>query len=574
MIAADEQDLERIPVGIADFEQLRGLGMIYVDKTDLIYEITRFHSPVFLSRPRRFGKTLLTSTLHSLFLHGNRVFSGLKIGALWQEPLYKVLHLDFSSFKSKADTFEACLLDYIKLQCQDAGIAYDLNSSNPSGLINSITAIKNNNSPLVLLVDEYDCPLVANMDDANAFSQVREIIRDFFLTVKARATRFRFVFVTGIARFAQASVFSAPNSFTDISQDDRFAAVLGFTEQEIKEYFAPYIQRVADMTKDTPQGVLEQLKRHYDGFSFGKNLKQQVFNSWSVLKALKCELTDDKSQIYDSYWSYSGSFSMLMNFIHQACSQEDNIKLLSDLTKGQITYCLSRSELDLSTDLRRINPVLMLFLSGFLTFKAKEDDVYLLGLPNEEVRSYIAKNILISLRRLYEEQLLGKRQKIDKEALYAALVQSDCNAVALALGQCLNQLTYRQKEHLASEYDFSANIYLVLNCMGFAVKAEQQLLHGRTDLTLLFDFEGKKHCAVFEFKLMRDTDSNLSAEQISMKCKVLLEAAAQQIRENRYYQSGLPGTSPVCFAVVFSAKDKDVAAIKSVSFTVPAAKIQ
>lgn len=138
----------------------------------------------------------------------------------------------------------------------------------------------------------------------------------------------------------------------------------------------------------------------------------------------------------------------------------------------------------------------------------------------------------------------------------------------------MNQLTYRQKEHLASEYDFSANIYLVLNCMGFAVKAEQQLLHGRTDLTLLFDFEGKKHCAVFEFKLMRDTDSNLSAEQISMKCKVLLEAAAQQIRENRYYQSGLPGTSLVCFAVVFSAKDKDVAAIKSVSFTVPAAKIQ
>ena len=566
MNRAEILDLERIPVGIADFEQLRSLGMIYVDKTDQIYELTRIRSPVFLSRPRRFGKSLLTSTLKSLFAHGTKYFHGLKIESLWHEPSAKVLHLDLSVISSEPDEFKHDFLTHIKQRCDLAGISYADDAATISSLLGSIL-VKERDLPLVLLVDEYDLPLVENMEDPASFTVIRNIIRGFFLFIKANSFRFRFIYVTGIARFAQASVFSAPNSFTDISLEDRFASLLGFTEQEIKDYFSPYLQRLAAMTADTTAGVLDQLKRNYDGFTFGQNLQQSVFNSWSVLKALKSQFTHDKSQIYDSYWSYSGSFSMLMNFLQQATKQDDNIKLLSSLAKGQENYySLSRNEFDLSSDLNQVNPVLMLFLSGFLTLREKEEGGhYLLGLPNEVVRSFIGSNVLISLRSQYAAHLRGKGSEADRQALYAALAGADCEKVALSLRQCLNQLTYRQKEQLVSEYDFSANIYLVLNCLGYAVRSEQELLHGRTDLTLTFDYLGRKYCAVFEFKLLRDIDGSLSIGQIKSKCDGLLEAAATQIREKRYYLSGLPGTSPVCFAVVFSAKDKDVAAVRLIS---------
>ena len=303
MTADGENKLEdkMLPISAPDFELLRSSRQIYVDKTDLIYQLVMENVPLFLSRPRRFGKSLLTSVFKSLFAHGLEYFHGLKIEQLWRpEPFCKVLELDLSGFSfSDPDEFESRFLLFCKRCCADAGIAVPADAADPADLLKAVL-IEEPPRSVVLLIDEYDSPLMEYLDDAAGFEKIRKSLRSFYLAVKSNQPKLRFIFVTGIARFNQASLFSAPNSFIDISFDDDYSAIVGFTDVEIEQNFAPFIARKARSLGITPAQVMQELQAHYDGYAFGWGIRQRVYNPWSVLCALK---STDQELPFDSYWA-------------------------------------------------------------------------------------------------------------------------------------------------------------------------------------------------------------------------------------------------------------------------------
>ena len=557
----ETQDLKRIPIPVADFEVLRKSGQIYVDKTALFFDLVTCGQPVFFSRPRRFGKSLLLSTIASLFEHGVTYFEGLEIEKLWHEKPCKVLRLDFSMFPADAEDFEGNFLAYFKEQCERAGLEYASQASNAPALLRSVLS-KELAQSVVLLIDEYDRPLIDNLGDEAAFRKVRQKLRDFYLNVKGNKDQLRFLMVTEIARFNQAALFSAPNVFKDVSFDSHYGALLGFTDEELTKYFTPYIRNYAVLTGDTEEGVREKLKAYYDGYCFDLGLSTRVYNSWSVMNLLK-----DASQDYPyrSYWVETGSTSaLLQHYLTHDMHAEGLLEMLEDFREADAVAEISLDELTNPRDLDTAEDRVMLCQLGYLTFKERLDSMSLsLGYPNREIRGYMAKTFVEYVLSLYRKRKDSLFTSGEIALFQKALMEKDTAQIATILGQCLQQLTYDERALLARDQDYVAMIYLVLRLMGQSVTREEHLLTGRTDLTLSFRNVKKGYVCVFEFRLLRDRHES-EHEKLKIKAEALLEEAREQIISRNYHLSGSPGRTVLCYAVVLSESHYDVVAISSV----------
>jgi hypothetical protein len=372
------------PIGIQDFEQLRSFNAVYVDKTDLVYKLVHTSTSVFLSRPRRFGKTLLTSTLQCYFEGRKELFDGLAMGQLEKEwTKYPVLHFDLGNVKSEdvANVKDGLLR---LLRQYEAVYGRDVESLSISSRMADLITHANaqTGQKVVVLIDEYDAPILEVLHDEEKREEVRKLLREFFSSLKSCYQRLRFVFLTGISMFSQLSIFSELNNLKIISRSSEYASICGITEQELKDNFQYGIDKMAKSLGYTYDEMIVRLKDDYDGYHFCKN-SEGVFNPFSLLNAF------DNNELC-GYWFQSGTprflIEMLKKYQHDGKFNIDSLE--SSQTMSPSTF---ESPLEMQT-----GPIPLLYQSGYLTIKDydREADSYTLKIPNSEVRVGLLKNLL------------------------------------------------------------------------------------------------------------------------------------------------------------------------------------
>lgn len=276
-----------LPSGESDFARLRQSGAVYVDKTELVFELASSYMPVLLVRPRRFGKSLLVSTFESLFRHGLRDFQGLAIEKLWNDRIYDVVRLDFSTCKGFGNwedfcrSFDKTLLDAFG----EVGFRKTDDSTDLALQISFWMSTLERGS-LVVLVDEYDAPLRACWDDLELLEAVRRHMSNFFVMLKSESRCLRFLFLTGITKYGGADLFSDLNLWIDISIDRKYGTFLGFTEEEIRRGFSPYLERAAGVLGKPSSEILSNILAHYGGYCFEETARQRVAIPGAVLDFL------------------------------------------------------------------------------------------------------------------------------------------------------------------------------------------------------------------------------------------------------------------------------------------------
>ncbi len=372
------------PVGIQDFEKIRELNAIYVDKTDLIYKMVSASNFVFLSRPRRFGKSLLTSTIRYYFEGRRDLFTGLAMERLEKDwTQYPVLRFDLSTLKGvPADDLNRAL----NLRMSDYEELYGSNQlevtacERLTGLIKR--AYTKTGKQVVVIIDEYDAPMLEVLHSQTELEAVRKVMRDFYSPLKACDSYLRFVFLTGISMFSQLSIFSELNNLEIISKSEKYASLCGITKQELVDNFQYGIKKMAADLSCSEDEVLVKLKDRYDGYHFSEN-SEGVFNPFSLLNAFK-------SNKLGSYWFTSGTPRALVEMLKKY--KEDgkfDVEMLDNLEP--VDASAFETPLELQT-----GPLPLMYQAGYLTIGDydKYDDVYTLTVPNSEVRVGLLKNLL------------------------------------------------------------------------------------------------------------------------------------------------------------------------------------
>jgi hypothetical protein len=372
------------PVGLQDFSEIRSLNAVYVDKTALIYRLTHSSKFVFLSRPRRFGKTLLTSTLKYYFEGRQDLFSGLAMEQLEEEWTKRpVLRFDLSTVKSDKISY---IEDGLSRQLRQMEAVYGKDnqslslSSRMTDLIQRAHA--QTGQRVVILIDEYDAPLLEVMHDDEQRETVRSLLREFYAPLKACDEHLHFVFLTGISMFSQLSIFSELNNLKIISRSHDYAAICGITEQELKDNFSYGIRKMAEKYHCSTDEMLAKLKDAYDGYHFCED-SEGLFNPFSLLNAFK-------QNSLGSYWFRSGTPTALIRML-QRYQQEGQFDL-SDLEAEQpFSPEMFEAPLEMQT-----GPLPLLYQAGYLTLQDfdEESEVYTLAIPNSEVRVGLLRNLL------------------------------------------------------------------------------------------------------------------------------------------------------------------------------------
>jgi hypothetical protein len=369
------------PVGEQSFENIRRSGAVYVDKTDLIYKLTHRYGMVFLSRPRRFGKTLLTRTLECYFQGRRELFTGLAMEGLektWTN--HPVLRFDFSNVK-EYDMPE--LLRTIEQQIEDYEDVYGANPKDVTpgnrfyGLIRN--AYKQTGQKVVVLIDEYDAPLLEVLAESEKLAEVRGFMRKFYSQIKNCDKYIRFAFMTGISTFSQLGMFSELNNLVNITDDDEYASLCGITLQELTDNFQYGIRKFAEKEGCTPEEMIEKLREQYDGYHFTKSMVD-IFNPFSLLYAFaRCEL--------NSYWFQTGTPAFAINILKAHKGEWDlDIDALPPANLSEFNTPLEQAT----------KPLPFLYQAGYLTIKSYPGtgDKYILGVPNGEVRIGLLKNLI------------------------------------------------------------------------------------------------------------------------------------------------------------------------------------
>ncbi len=492
----------KYPVGIQTFDKIIAGGYVYVDKTDLIYSLVQEGTIYFLSRPRRFGKSLLISTLENYFLGRKELFKGLAIEKLeteWKE--YPVFHLDFNGPNYKEDgKFEEKLDDYLTKWEQKYGLPTDSKVDSSIRFSNVLTAAhKQTGLKCVVLIDEYDKPLLDVLGsglmtevDGNRVTleeRNRDIMKAFYSTLKLADADLQFVFLTGVTKFAKVSVFSGFNQPMDISMDPKYDTLCGITEDEIEKYFGKSVQGMADKFGcDIPE-MCCRLRKRYDGYNFSEEM-HSVHNPFSLLNAFA-------QKKLGNYWFSSGTPTYLINLLNR-----DDVNL--DEIVGK--YYDATDFMDFKMD--RDAPLPMLYQSGYLTIKDydAEMDLYLLDIPNNEVRG----SFIPLLMNDYFSVNTSMKTPISE--MVKCLKIGDTEQFKTLLTQFLSSIPYSMHPKKETERFFHYTFYLILRLIStFIVYTEKCQSQGRVDCVI----ETDKYIYIFEFKLDGTADEAL--QQIEEK---------------------------------------------------------
>ncbi len=488
----------KYPIGIQSFDQIIEDGYVYVDKTALVYSLVKEGKIYFLSRPRRFGKSLLVSTLKNYFLGRKELFKGLAIDELEKDWLvYPVFHIDFNGRNFlKGETLENVLQGYVSRWEEEFGLENGGLDVGDRFIQLLEKAHEWTGHRAVVLIDEYDKPILDVLDtnievtvDGNRMlleEWNRGVLKGFYSVFKAADEHLQFVFLTGVTKFSQVSVFSGFNQPKDISMDGRYEALCGITQDEMDSYFATSIAKMAEVYHYDAEGMRQLLKRQYDGYHFGPRLVD-VYNPFSLLNAL------DSMMIQD-YWFRSGTPTYLIRLLNHT---REN---LDELT-GR--YYETPEFVDYKADVEKSLP--MIYQSGYLTIKGynMRRNTFLLDFPNNEVKN--------GFLTMVASDYLKPRTSINNwvQDTVDALQDGDTEKFRRLLTSFLSDIPYtmrRKENEREKERYFHYAFYLLMRLVSvYTVYTEKQQSEGRVDCVI----EADDHVYIFEFKLDGTADEAL-----------------------------------------------------------------
>ena len=457
--------------GIADFESVRQDGRIYVDKTDLIYKLTKESKFVFLSRPRRFGKSLLCSTLKYYFQGRKDLFEGLAIGELEKEwKQYPVLHFDMSACKNVREkeeiynALDAQLHDYEEIygrvpEEKNLGVRF-------RGLIQR--AHRQTGMKTVVILDEYDAPLLDHLHNPEKLAEVRRIMQEFYQYVKICDKDEQFVFITGITKFSQLSIFSTLNNLRNISMMPQYSALCGITKTELQTVFDEDIQALADRYKCPKETMFEMLKQQYDGYHFS-NESDDIFNPFSLMNVF----TD---QWLDYYWFGSGTPTFLFDAMKRF---NTNLLELEQLN-------VPSSQFDVPTE-AMTSALPLLYQAGYLTIKGYDfySRNYTLDFPNAEVKVGFMDNFLSSMMGIYNANTQGFAGNF-----YASLIHHDIEGALKLMQAFFASIPYldfgaKELDDIAKyEAYYEVLTYVVFSIFNYRTYTQVKVARGRTDVVV------------------------------------------------------------------------------------------
>ncbi len=481
----------RLPAGIQSFKEIRKKNYLYVDKTDIVWELVNEGDKFnYMSRPRRFGKSVLVDTLQ-MYLEGRKeLFEGLKIMDLeedWNQ--YPVIRLDMS----RGGACEATIRSYLNIRFGEYETLYGVTLPPTAKLADRFdaiikTAYQKTGMQVAVLIDEYDAPLQHSWKTPE-HDACTATYREVFAIIKADDEYESFVFITGITKFTQLSLFSALNNLTNISFLPEYATICGITEDEIQKNFQPELEAMAEANEWTLQQTHDNLKNYYDGYHFSRRNMVDIYNPFSLINALK-------SKELGNYWAMSGSTSLLPKFV-------DNMELrLKDFED-----CVIMKKTIETSDVTGGGAELFLYQSGYLTIKYVEGDAYHLGFPNEEVRQALYDCVLpsLTLRDASEVQSLQAQ-------LYSYLENAKLPEAMNALKSLIADVPYSNKKMASMDMEerYRLIISSILNAIGFKVEVEHMLATGRIDILV----KTSRYTYVLELKLTNNGGKEAAAQQI------------------------------------------------------------
>ena len=472
----------RIAQDSADFRELREKGYIYVDKTEQLYRLANGidigGKLFFISRPRRFGKSLMLSTLECLFRGQRELFKGLAIDKLdydWAE--YPVLHFNFGTMKVETlELFTQQFVERVSRSIEAAGGIYNPAVTPDTNFADAIQKLaKERGKPVVVLIDEYDAPVGAALDDIEKAKAIRAKLSAFYGEIKNNAAAIRFMMMTGVTKFTQLSVFSALNNLNNLTLDDRYATLLGYTDDELTTYFEPAMRRHAVVMGLSYEDYREKLRWWYNGYRFARWNTIKVYNPCAIGKTLGACTPE-----FLGTWTSTGLTSVVFHYFANNQLAEKNYEHIESVSEEDLDIC----------ELENIQPTAMLYQGGYLTIKDYRRSRFTLGIPDEEVR------------RAFNTQLVRKfAQKKDNDyrnLLCDSLSEGDIDTFLGRLSDLYAHLTYGPKEEHVQEFSFQRILYVLLTSDGsFRVTAEDRQAQGRADLVA----ETPERVFIFELKV-------------------------------------------------------------------------
>lgn len=461
----------KYPVGIQTFSEIVRGGYLYIDKTDLVWDLSHYAKFIFLSRPRRFGKSLLSSTLEAYFCGDQELFEGLKIMSLEQDWVhYPVLHFDLSGAKHMPpqgvkDELSLLLDSYEKI--------YGVNPKEKTpgmrlaGLIDR--AYEQTGKQVAVIIDEYDAPLLDVLHENETLKQMREVMQEFYQRLKMMEPKIKFCFITGITKFSQLSIFSTINNLMNVTMNPRFSFICGITESELTSVMKEDVEQLAQTYEVTAKEMHEKLKLRYDGYHFSEN-SSEVYNPYSLLKAFA-------SRKLDNYWFESGTPTFLirqMKHFHTDITSLEHLEVPS-------------SAFDQPTE-NMEDALPLLYQSGYLTIKSydRETEAYTLSLPNQEVRVGYVRGLLPTYIGLNASDVqMGFAVKF-----WQALKKGNVDQAMHEMQAYMSGIPYvegfkKKLEDVAvAEGFYEYTIYLIFSMLNVYARTQVKFAKGRADMVV------------------------------------------------------------------------------------------
>jgi hypothetical protein len=489
--------MRKMPVGIQDFETIRCGNYVYVDKTAYIYKLANQGKPYFLGRPRRFGKSLFISTLKYYFLGREDLFSArddreaLAIASLEKDWIaYPVFHIDLNAGNYKnveglKDSLDGVLFNLEKTWGTEGS------KSNPSVRFSEVIrgAAEKSGKKVVILIDEYDKPLLQSMEHDTSSEEILAELKAFYSVLKASDQYLQFLFLTGVTKFSKTSVFSDLNQPRDITMVNEYSCLCGITEKELRDNFEPELRTLGRETNLSPEKTLERMHKHFNGYHFSEK-SEGVFNPFSVLNTLA-------NKKFDHYWFSTGTPTFLINELKKANFHAVDFKKPIVATPKSID------------DYRPGgggNVVSLLYQAGYLTIRSVDEDTgfYNLGFPNEEVEFGFLEQLLPVYIPMIKE---GEGFYIG--VIYKALLNKDIDAVMLQLQAFFESIPYDLNYQKDEKY-FQTIFYLVFTLLGQFTRAEARSAKGRADAVVVTG----NYIYIFEFKMDGNGNADDALKQI------------------------------------------------------------
>ncbi|GHV31716.1 ATPase AAA [Bacteroidia bacterium] len=515
--------MKELPIGIQSFEELRSGNFLYVDKTKEIHQLTNSHI-VFLSRPRRFGKSLLISTLGELYKGNQSLFEGLYIYDKWDwTRQYPVIRIDWTNIEhGSRENMEMDMSDFLQsiATANNITLIRRFASSRFSELIESLH--RKTGQKVVVLIDEYDRPILNSTGKPEA-EGVREFLQKFYMVLKADDDHLKFIFLTGVTKVAKVSIFSVLNSPDDITMNNKFASICGYTQKELESNFSEYINETAASLKMTRDDLLAKIREMYDGYTWDG--KTSVYNPYSTLMFFR-------NQKFSNYWFETGTPTFLIDRLKKRSLAKT---VLEPVVVGPTAFN--------SYDPDALEDIPLLFQTGYLTITDETvtngDPLYTLEVPNMEVKESLMEHLL----NAYTNYPLSKMSELGREMLQQIL-DFDAEGFTNNMRRMLADVPYPlQPEDNISEDANEARYHIMfqvwMTMLGFNIQSEKPTNRGRIDAVL----QQPGLAVVAELKYHAAT-----------KPDTLLDQAIAQIREKRYYEPFLD-RKVILLGIAFSGKE-------------------